>query len=570
MRSTQNPNQSEDRSTINLLRSILIITIIADAAALVASVIGNFGAQYPLSIGSLLVFALISLVFLFRGVLLPARILLPTSLFVVVTYIIAIPPGYGLHDINLLVYAAVISLAGLTLGQRGAFIFTFLIILAVFGIGIAEMRGLLVSPTSALTLPVSPIAISIVLLAITFIQRTLINLLNESIEHARGSEKEVIERNKELQAFSAGLEKLAQARTSELELANRRNERRARQFEAISQVSHAINQTQGLQDLLPLITQVISQQFNFYHVGIFLLDANKEYAVFAASNSEGGQRMLARNHKLKVGQVGIVGNVAGTGIPRIALDTGADAAYFNNPDLLETRSEMALPLFLGGNQLIGIIDVQSTEQNAFGLDDIKILATLAEQVSIAIANARLYEETQKALLESEMLYQRNIQTGWAKFTRSQKLAGIRRQGLKSDLLLEPIKLPGAAEATRLGGVYHKKAESNDKSAQTTIPMKLRGKVVGMLNIKTDDDRAWSADEMDIITAIIERAALSIENARLLTESRNAAEKERVIGEISAKISASAQIEMILKTAVRELGSQIGDAQISVEIGSNNE
>jgi GAF domain-containing protein len=280
--------------------------------------------------------------------------------------------------------------------------------------------------------------------------------------------------------------------------------------------------------------------------------------------------MLARNHKLKVGQVGIVGNVAGTGIPRIALDTGADAAYFNNPDLLETRSEMALPLFLGGNQLIGIIDVQSTEQNAFGLDDIKILATLAEQVSIAIANARLYEETQKTLLESEMLYQRNIQTGWAKFTRSQKLAGIRRQGLKSDLLLEPIKLPGAAEATRLGGVYHKKAESNDKSAQTTIPMKLRGKVVGMLNIKTDDDRAWSADEMDIITAIIERAALSIENARLLTESRNAAEKERVIGEISAKISASAQIEMILKTAVRELGSQIGDAQISVEIGSNNE
>ena len=188
--------------------------------------------------------------------------------------------------------------------------------------------------------------------------------------------------------------------------------------------------------------------------------------------------MLARNHKLKVGQIGIVGNVAGTGMPRIALDTGADAIYFNNPDLPETHSEMALPLFRSGQQIIGVIDVQSTEQNAFGQEDIQILTTLAEQVSIAIANARLYEETQKALLESEMLYRRDIQTGWGKFTQSQKLAGIRRQGMKSNLLLEPMELPGAAEVTLSGNVYQKKADNNDKSSQMTIPMKLRGEIVG--------------------------------------------------------------------------------------------
>ncbi|MCK7516902.1 MAG: hypothetical protein MZV64_03845 [Ignavibacteriales bacterium] len=80
-------------------------------------------------------------------------------------------------------------------------------------------------------------------------------------------------------------------------------------------------------------------------MGIFLMNANNEYAVLAASNSEGGQKMLAGNHKLKVGHVGIVGNVAMTGMPRIALDTGADAIYFNNPDLPETRSEMAASPF---------------------------------------------------------------------------------------------------------------------------------------------------------------------------------------------------------------------------------
>ena len=368
----------------------------------------------------------------------------------------------------------------------------------------------------------------------------------------------------------ANLEERVVERTNELQAANEINARRARQFEAIAQVSRAINQTQNLQDLLPQITQVISQQFNFYHVGIFLLDATNEYAVLAASNSEGGKNMLARDHKLKVGQVGIVGNVAGTGVPRIALDTGADAIYFNNPDLPETRSEMALPLFRGREKLIGIIDVQSTEQNAFGHDDIQILTTLADQVSIAIANARLYEETQKALLESEMLYRRDIKTGWARFARSQKFAGIRRQGMKSNLLLEPMKLPGAIEVTRSGTIYLKKADGNDKSSQTTIPMKLRGEIVGILNIKTDDDHTWSADEIDITTAIIERAALSIENARLLTESRNTAEKERVIGEISTKISAGTEIETILRTTVRELGNQIGGSQITVEMGSGDE
>ncbi len=569
MRSAQNPQPNEIETPFNLLRNLVVISIIAEAAALIASIVGNLNKQYLTINGYVLLATAISLIFLLRGVLLPAQILLPTSLFVGASYVI-IFPGNGLHDINLLVYAVVISLAGLTLGERGAFVFTFLIILTIFGIGIAEISGVLISETSSLTALITPIVASIIVLTIAFIQRALINLLGESAKRARASEREVIERNNELQTFSAGLENLVQMRTSELERANQYNERRAKQFEAIGQVSRAINQTQGLQELLPQITQLISQQFSFYHVGIFLLDANNEYAVLAASNSEGGRKMLAREHKLKVGQVGIVGNVAGTGVARIALDTGADAIYFNNPDLPETRSEMALPLFHSGDKLVGVVDVQSTAQDAFGQDDIKILTALADQVSIAIANARLYEDTKRALRESEMLYRGDIQTGWDKFTRSQKLVGIRRQGLKSNILLEPMKIAGAAEVNRSGEVYKQRADGNDKSSQTTVPMKLRGEVVGMLNIKTDDDRIWSPDEMDIITAIIQRAALSIDNARLLSESRNAAEKERVIGEISAKISAGTEIETILKTAVRELGNQIGGVQITVEMGSGDE
>lgn len=366
------------------------------------------------------------------------------------------------------------------------------------------------------------------------------------------------------------LEKRISERTTELQVANEINARRARQFEAISQVSRAINQTRDLQNLLPQITEVINQQFGFYHVGIFLLDANNEYAVLVAANSDGGKKMLARNHQLKVGQVGIVGNVAGTGTPRIALDTGTDASYFNNPDLPETRSEMALPLFRTGKQLIGVLDVQSTQPNAFGQDDIQILTTLADQVAIAISNARLYEDTQKALLEAETIYRRDIQTGWSKFARAQKLSGVQRRGAKSNLLFEPIELPGALEVTRSGNIYQKKAEGNNKFSQMTIPMKLRGEVVGILNIKADNNREWTVDEMDIITAIIERAALSIDNARLLHEAQKRASKERTIGAISAKIGGLVNIENILQTAIQELGVTMPDTNIAIQFKKDQE
>jgi GAF domain-containing protein/HAMP domain-containing protein len=367
----------------------------------------------------------------------------------------------------------------------------------------------------------------------------------------------------------AGLEQRVQDRTADLVAANEKIERRAKQFATISEISRVINQTQGLQDLLPQVAQAISQQFNFYHVGIFLLDENKEYAVLVAANSEGGQRMLGRDHKLRVGQVGIVGNVAGTSQPRIALDTGADAIYFNNPDLPETHSEMALPLFQAGRQIIGILDVQSTEINAFGQEDILVLSTLAEQVSVAISNARLYEETQKALIESEMVYRGELRSGWQKFAKTLNLAGIRRKGSKSILLSEPVDLPGFETVSRTGNIHEIKAENNRKGSRITLPIKLRGEVVGVLSLSSEENREWTVDELDIIGAIIERAALSIESSRLLSESQKQAAKERVIGEIAAKVSSFTNRDNILQAAVTEIGRAMPGTEVIIQMESKN-
>lgn len=468
----------------------------------------------------------------------------------------------------ILFFAWIIIFAGLLLGSNAATATAVYFALLQTTIIILAENGIIQSVNAQF----SPIG-NILVLAIGFLLiSSTINLASRSIQNldtqTKKDEQDLKSSNQELTDLTDNLEKRIDDRTKELEKANLRIEKRAKQFQTISQVTRAIISTQNLQDLLPQIAQVISQQFDYYHIGIFLIDANREYAVLSASNSEGGERMLERSHRLRIGQTGIVGNVAKTGKVRIALDTGADAIYFNNPDLPDTRSEMALPLVQANGEIIGVLDIQSKISNAFYQEDIEILTTLADQVSVAIANARLYEETQKALIEADMVYRQDLKVGWEKFSRSQKLAGIRRRGMKSSFLAEPLELPGAKEVTQTGNIYQERID-NTNSSQLTMAVKLRDEAVGILNIKAAMGRKWSTDEMDIINAIVERAALAIENARLLDESRRIAVKERMISDISAKIGKGTEIETILKIAVRELGTQISGAQVTVEIGDGD-
>ena len=528
-----------------------------------------FPAFQSRSIPAAVIFVLINLVVSIltrRGYLQAASIIFVLSVTGIITFVsisfAAQPRPY------ILFFAWIIIFAGLLLGSNAATATAIYFALLQTTIIVLVNNGIM-QPVNAQSSPTA----NIFVLAVGFLLiSSTINLASRSIQNldkqTREDDLNLKASNQELTDLTDNLEKRITERTKELENANLRIEKRAKQFQTISQVTRAIISTQNLQDLLPQIVQAISLQFDFYHIGVFLIDLNKEYAVLSAANSKGGERMLERSHKLRIGQTGIVGNVAKTGKVRIALDTGADAIYFNNPDLPDTQSEMALPLIQANGEIIGVLDIQSTVPNAFYQEDIEILTTLADQVSVAIANARLYEETQKALIEAEMVYRQELKTGWDKFSRSQKLAGIRRRNMKSSFLAEPVEVSGMKEA-QYGSIYQEREDDN-KTAQLTMPVKLRGEAVGVLNLKSNTNREWSADEMDIINAIIERAALAIENARLLDESRKIAEKERAISDISVKIGQGTELETILKTAVRELGSQISGAQVTVEIGGGDE
>jgi GAF domain-containing protein len=360
------------------------------------------------------------------------------------------------------------------------------------------------------------------------------------------------------------LEDRVAQRTAELARANEKNEHRAQQFESISQVAATISSTRDINALLPQITDAINTKFGFYHAGIFLLDSRKEYAVLSAANSAGGQKMLANNHRLRVGETGIVGYVTSTGKPRVALNTGQDAVFFNNPLLPDTHSEIALPLKVG-DEIIGALDVQSTEENAFGQDDINILTTLADQVAIAIQNARQYEETRKALAESVATARQFVHTGWQQFTRSQKIAGIRHSGAKATILYASQNGDGD-QSTSL----REQTRTRNRGVSLSLPIKLRGEVIGTVDVYSVDNRRWDQDELDIVAAIIERAAIAMENARLLTESQKRASKERTIGDISAKISAQSSIEQLLKITAQELSRTLPGADIAIQFNRDEE
>jgi GAF domain-containing protein len=349
--------------------------------------------------------------------------------------------------------------------------------------------------------------------------------------------------NQELTDLGNELEKHIEESTEKLK-------ERSRQMQAVTEVARTAASFQDLDRLLTSSTRLISENFGFYHVGIFLLDEEGQYAILRATNSEGGQRMLAKRHMLAVDLNSIVGYAAKTQAPRIALDTDSELVYFNNPELPETRSEMAVPLKVG-MRLIGVLDVQSTQKDAFSDDDIVILSTLGDQLAVAMDNTRLLTETRRALVTAEQTYQRYFGQAWHQFSRNLNQVGYQYQNGRV------IPLEEGSEADQA---------SRDNGSNLSIPLMVRGQDIGLLDIKpTSEKRAWSPDEISILEAAAERAALALESARLLEAAQRRAAREHTISEVVNKIGAITNIDAILRSTVEELGHQIGGTEVAIEL-----
>ncbi len=366
----------------------------------------------------------------------------------------------------------------------------------------------------------------------------------------------------QLQETLAGLEKRVNQRTAELNASRIQSEERARDLQSISEISRIISTEQKLDVLLPLITRLVSENFNFYHTGIFLLDESRRFAVLQAASSEGGQRMLDRGHKLEIGQ-GIVGNAALEAKTRLALDVGTDAVYFDNPDLPATRSEMALPL-ITRDHTIGVLDVQSTKQGEFTDNDLNILGILADQIAIAIENARLFEKSNQALNEIQSIYSQYLQREWKALQTRTTNIGY-HQSLRGGSPLEtPIESPEIQKAWIAGETLITDSNGNQTEPSIVVPIRLRGQTIGVLNIKSPvKNRKWSQEEINLIKSVTDRLAIALENARLFEETNRRAERERLVTEITGKIRSVNDPQAMINMAAEELKNILGASRVQV-------
>lgn len=373
-----------------------------------------------------------------------------------------------------------------------------------------------------------------------------------------------------LNQFINELEDRVAQRTNELASRNDALSLRSTQLQTVADVARNIVTSQELQSLLDTVTQLISERFNFYHVGVFLLDENSEYAVLRAANSDGGKRMLARQHRLRVGKVGIVGYATGTGQPRIATDVGEDAVYFNNPDLPDTRSEMALPLKVGG-RIIGALDVQSNEPGVFSPEDIDLFSTLADQVAIAIYNNQLYSETAKALAEAQSIHRQYLRQEWRQdiATRRNKSFRFTPQGL----VAKDVSLSNVKEVMQTGKPFVSSEIMDDQSTNTVmgVPIILRGETIGVIRVQDQgEDRVWTEDELQAVQEVAQQVGVALETARLFEKTVQRAEREKKVLEITGMIRATNNPQQMLEIATRELQKALGASRAQIFIRQNSE
>ncbi len=178
--------------------------------------------------------------------------------------------------------------------------------------------------------------------------------------------------------------------------------RRAILLNAATQVSRNISSILDPDELLSRTVDIICDEYEFYYSGIFLIETledGKRWAVLKAGRGKAGRLMIKHNHKLEVGGRSMVGACTQLNEARIAFDVGQEAVWFNNPFLPDTRSEMALPLSLG-REVIGALTVQSVEEAAFSDEDVSSLQMMADQLAVAINNARLHRQNSQLLKQA--------------------------------------------------------------------------------------------------------------------------------------------------------------------------
>lgn len=351
--------------------------------------------------------------------------------------------------------------------------------------------------------------------------------------------------------FVRELEKRVADRTHSLE-------ERSAYLESSAEVSRTLAAIIDKEELVWKSVNLIRERFNFYYVGLFLVDANNEWAVLQAGTGEAGQAMLANKHRLKIGE-GMIGWCIANAKSRVALDIGEDAFHFENPFLPETRSEGALPLRSRG-RVIGALTVQSNQPEAFNQDIINTLQTMADQIAITLDNADLFARFEAARDAERRAYGDLRMKDWLELTQKQIFPSYVVSSDGNIKTVNKQQLPETAKSLQSGPFIH------DDGKTITLPIKSYGQILGGIKIrKLEDSQTWTSEQLDLLNTLSEQMGVALESARLLEGAQKRAALEQTIGEITARISSAMEFEDIIHETLSQLGNIFQDSDVSLRI-----
>lgn len=406
----------------------------------------------------------------------------------------------------------------------------------------------------------------LVFLLLQLIAAPLRELGKAAREMARGdfdSEVRAVNRGDEVGTLAAVFVDMRQQIVTQLQNLSQRIEERVRDIRVTQEIGRVASTELNMNRLMQSVVELIVQRLPMiYHAQIFLIDEDRNFAILQASTGEPGRQLLTRGHRLAVGSLSVVGQAAEQRQTIIANDIGDSEIHRRNEFLPDTQAELAIPL-LAGDVAIGVLDVQSLQRYTFDTELVNVLQTLADQVTIAIQNARLYQESVRRLQELDLNDRLALRRGWEEYINARRQSALRSQS-GQDTGLDFSALREEALLTRRAAIG---APTPRHTVPVVVPILLRGEVLGTVEWELPQ-AGFSGDKVLLAEELVNRLALSLDNARLFQESHRAAERERLVNIIAAKLSSQGDIDAIMQTAVRELGQALRAPQVFIELRDN--
>ncbi len=316
--------------------------------------------------------------------------------------------------------------------------------------------------------------------------------------------------------------------------------------------------------LLQYVIRSIQDSFNFDHIYIYLSnEINSDLRLVAGTGSI-GQKLVEQNYSVQINQ-GLVGRVANQRQGLLINDVRYNSFFQPTKLLSNIRSELAVPL-LHGYQLLGVLDIQNHKVDQFNQADLMLMQSIANQLVIAMNNARIFQETQTAVAEAESLTRRLIRDSWRDIRQKTEITShvFTSSGIEtrtSDWLSTMSDVVQQKDGTR-----SQNQRLVQSSEQVAIPLILRGEMIGVVGIERTNGREWSQDELTTIESVTNQVSLALDSARLAQETERRAAREESIANLTQAVWSAEDVVSILRNAVTELGDTLRASKVVLRLG----